>query len=229
MSTLDAGTGEPADTRGGPADAYEAPGDPPADGPAARESDGAGTPDTAPEPGSAGTPDPDGTAGLPPDLRYAAQARTRLAEMPPPVDADAFALAHHLLQLAYLLVNDLEARVHRPRGWTLPGFRLMFKLWLLGPAQPVRLAEIAVMSRSAVTNVVNTLERAGLVERRTVPGDGRAVLVALTADGERAVREAFLEQARREQQWFGVLDGGEQARMTELLARILRARPTDVG
>lgn len=164
----------------------------------------------------------------PPDLRYAAYARKRLANMPPPADPEAFALAYHLLQLSYLLVTDLETRIHRPRGLTLAGFRVMFKLWLLGPTQPVRLAEISVMSRSAVTNVVNTLERSGLVERRPVPEDGRAVVVALTPEGEAAVHEAFAEQTRREREWFACLDPAEREQMTTLLSRILRTRPADL-
>ncbi|WP_344966774.1 MarR family transcriptional regulator [Streptosporangium fragile] len=161
------------------------------------------------------------------DLRYAAYARERLAAMPPPADAAAFALAYNLLQLSYLLVTDLEARIHRPRGWTLPGFRLMFKLWLLGPTQPARLAEISVMSRSAVTNAVNTLERDGLVERRPVPGDRRALVVALTPAGEAAVRETFAEQTRREQEWFAPLDAAERELLTGLLDRVLAARPDE--
>ncbi|MEU6410438.1 MarR family transcriptional regulator [Microbispora sp. NPDC046933] len=172
---------------------------------------------------------PDLGVDVPPDLRYAAYARERLAAMSPPADAEAFALAYHLLQLAYLLVTDLETRIHRPRGLTLPGFRLMFKLWLLGPTQPVRLAEISAMSRSAVTNAVNTLERGGLVERRPVPEDGRAVVVTLTAMGEAAVREAFSEQTRREREWFACLGPAEREQMTALLARILHSRPADLS
>ncbi|WP_231618559.1 MarR family winged helix-turn-helix transcriptional regulator [Nonomuraea sp. SBT364] len=165
---------------------------------------------------------------LPADLLYGAYARERLATMPPPADAEAFALAYHLLQLASLLVTDLETRIHRPRGLTLAGFRLLFKLWLLGPTQPVRLAEISAMSRSAVTNAVNTLERGGLAERRPSPADRRAVVVVLTAAGETAVREAFAEQARREQEWFAALGEAEREQLTGLLTRILRARPADV-
>ncbi|WP_244303868.1 MarR family winged helix-turn-helix transcriptional regulator [Streptomyces lydicus] len=164
-----------------------------------------------------------------PDLSYAAYARDRLAGMPSPADPEAFALAYHLLHLSYLIVADLESHIHRPRGWTLPGFRLMFKLWLLGPTQPARLAEISAMSRSAVTNAVNTLERVGLVERRPLPDDGRAVAVALTAAGEDAVRETFGEQTRREQQWFATLDTEERATLTRLLTRVLTARPEDAG
>jgi len=160
-----------------------------------------------------------------PDLRYAAYARDRLAAMPPPADPEAFSLAYHLLHLSYLVVADLESTIHRPRGWTLPGFRLMFKLWLLGPTQPARLAEISVMSRAAVTNALNTLERDGLVERRPLPDDRRAVAAALTPAGVAAVREAFAEQSLREQQWFATLDPGERSTITDLLTRVLAARP----
>ncbi|WP_042383956.1 MarR family winged helix-turn-helix transcriptional regulator [Streptacidiphilus melanogenes] len=162
-----------------------------------------------------------------PDLKYAAYARERLAAMPPPADPEAFSLAYHLLHLSYLVVADLESQVHRPRGWTLPGFRLMFKLWLLGPTQPARLAEISAMSRAAVTNAVNTLERDGLVERRPVPDDRRAVEAALTPKGEQAVREAFADQTRREQQWFTALSPDERSVLTDLLVRVLANRPQD--
>ncbi|WP_236654415.1 MarR family winged helix-turn-helix transcriptional regulator [Streptacidiphilus anmyonensis] len=162
-----------------------------------------------------------------PDLKYAAYARERLAEMPPPADPEGFALAYHLLHLSYLVVADLESQIHRPRGWTLPGFRLMFKLWLLGPTQPARLAEISAMSRAAVTNAVNTLERDGLVERRPVPDDRRAVAAALTPKGEQAVQEAFADQTRREQQWFAALSPDERSTLTELLVRVLASRPGD--
>jgi DNA-binding MarR family transcriptional regulator len=149
--------------------------------------------------------------------------------MPPPADPDGFTLAYHLLHLSYLVVADLEGRIHRPRGWSLPGFRLMFKLWLLGPTRPARLAEISVMSRSAVTNALHTLERAGLVERRGVAADRRAVDVALTPAGERAVVEAFDAQARREAEWFATLTPSERATLASLLMRLVAARPPDMS
>ncbi|MGW7574953.1 MarR family winged helix-turn-helix transcriptional regulator [Streptomyces sp. NPDC054765] len=83
------------------------------------------------------------------------------------------------------------------------------------------------MSRSAVTNAINTLEREGLVERRPVPDDRRAVAAGPTATGENAVREAFAVQTRREQQWFATLDVEERATLTDLLTRVLAARPED--
>jgi DNA-binding MarR family transcriptional regulator len=170
-------------------------------------------------------PSPD-RPDIAPDIAYAAYARERLAALPPPADPDGFTLAYHLLHLSYLLVADLEGQIHRPRGWTLPGFRLMFKLWLLGPIQPARLAEISVLSRSAVTNALNTLERSGLVDRRPSTEDRRTVAVALTRRGGRAVRDAFKAQTAREAEWFAGLDAAERATLASLLTRLVATRPS---
>lgn len=156
---------------------------------------------------------------------YEERARARLPELAPGSDPDAFSLAYNLLQLAQLLVNDLEATVHRPRGWSLPGFRLMFKLWVLGPTMPARLADLSQMSRSAVTNAVHTLERAGLVERLPAPHDRRAQTVALTGRGRAAMREALARHTAREAQWFAGLDDARRAELTGLLRDVLGHRP----
>ncbi|GCD95570.1 MarR family winged helix-turn-helix transcriptional regulator [Embleya hyalina] len=161
-----------------------------------------------------------------PDVRYADQARERIVELAPDTDPGAFDLGYHLLHVAYLLVADLEATVHRPRGWTLPGFRIMFKLWMLGPTQPARLAELSVLSRSALTNAINTLERDGLVERRRVAGDKRAVLVALTEQGRASIAEAFAAHSRRELDWFAALPEPDRDLLTTLLRRLVTGRPT---
>lgn len=173
-------------------------------------------------------PEPAPTAaGLPdlPDVRYAAHARDRLPALAPGADPDVFELGYQLLHLASMLIADLEAAVHRPRGWTLPGFRIMFKLWILGPTQPARLAELSVMSRSALTNAVNTLERDGYVERRRTPADKRAVFVALTRAGRTAITEAFTAHAARESTWFTALTADERTQLTELLRILVAGRP----
>ncbi|GAA3236042.1 MarR family winged helix-turn-helix transcriptional regulator [Actinocorallia longicatena] len=159
--------------------------------------------------------------------KYEEMARRGLPERVPGADVETFSLAYNLLHAAYLMINDLESAIHRPRGLTLPGFRLMFKLWLLGPTMPARLAELSVMSRSAVTNAVNTLEREGFAERRRSATDGRAITIALTAKGETAVAEAFAHQAVREQQWFAGLSLSDRRALTEMLRGIVAARPPD--
>ncbi|WP_101787171.1 MarR family winged helix-turn-helix transcriptional regulator [Nonomuraea indica] len=158
---------------------------------------------------------------------YARYAADRVAGMGSPAESRAFTLSYNLLQLSQLLVNDLEAQVHRPRGLTLPGFRLMFKLWLLGPTRPARLAELSVLTRSAVSNLVNTLERDGFVARSRTAADRRSVHVDLTEKGRATMGEAFELQLRREHAWFAALDEHEQGRFSSTARRLIESRPQD--
>ncbi|MBW4721284.1 MarR family winged helix-turn-helix transcriptional regulator [Saccharothrix obliqua] len=154
---------------------------------------------------------------------YERFARHRIAEIGG--DAEAFGLSYNVLHLAYVMITDYEALVHREQGWTMPGFRLMFKLWILGPTQPARLADLSGTTRSAMSNLINTLERAGLVERRRDDHDRRVVFVALTEEGRTAVSGVFPHQNAREARWFDVLDPAERAQMVELIRRVVAARP----
>ena len=81
------------------------------------------------------------------------------------VDTAAMRLVLTLHRVTNTLVYDLEATVHRPRGWSWPGFRVLFVLWLAGPTEAKRAAELSGMSRAAVSALVKMLERDGLVER----------------------------------------------------------------
>nr|BFE49901.1 hypothetical protein GCM10017745_33280 [Saccharothrix mutabilis subsp. capreolus] len=101
----------------------------------------------------------------------------------------------------------------------------MFKLWILGPTQPARLAELSGTTRSAMSNLINTLEKAGLVERSRDGQDRRVVFVALTEEGRRAVSGVFPTQNAREARWFEVLDAGERALLVELIRRVVAAGP----
>lgn len=165
----------------------------------------------------------DSAADVVTEQDYERFARQRIAEMGG--DADAFSLSYNLLHLAYMMITDYEALVHREQGWTMPGFRLMFKLWLLGPTQPARLADLTGTTRSAMSNLINTLERAGLVERTRDAQDRRVVFVALTERGREAVARVFPVQNAREARWFEVLDPDECARMVRLIRRVVAARP----
>ncbi|MFI6799270.1 MarR family winged helix-turn-helix transcriptional regulator [Streptosporangium canum] len=161
------------------------------------------------------------------ESRYEKYARDRVADMRTSADSRAFTLSYNVLQLSQMLVNDLESQVHRPRGLTLPGFRLMFKLWLLGPTQSARLAEMSVLTRSAVSNLVNTLERDGFVERSRTVADRRLVYVDLTERGRAVVTEAFELQTRRERAWFAALDEAEQVRFVAMMRKLIESRPQD--
>jgi hypothetical protein len=73
-------------------------------------------------------------------------------------------LVFDLTRLHSRLAQDFDA-LHRRRGWTWAGFRIMNVLWALGPIELRDLARLAGASRAATSSVLNTLERDGLVTR----------------------------------------------------------------
>ena len=112
----------------------------------------------------------------------------------------------NVIRLANRIVWDLESTVHRPRGWSWAGFRLLFTLWIAGPLEPRTLARLSAVTRASISSVLNTLERDGLVDRRresTGPAD-RDRRCSPT-DGRTPVAEAFREHNAREQAWLAGL------------------------
>ncbi|MFD3505483.1 MarR family winged helix-turn-helix transcriptional regulator [Streptomyces sp. NPDC058676] len=138
----------------------------------------------------------------------------------PGIDPLAMRLVLTLHRAANMLVYDLESAVHRPRGWSWPGFRVLFAIWLSGPVEAKKVAELSGMSRAAVSALVNTLERDGLVSKERASYDGRAVQLGLTEAGLHAITTAFQAHNAREQEWAGALDEDEQQTLIELLGKL---------
>jgi DNA-binding MarR family transcriptional regulator len=138
----------------------------------------------------------------------------------PGVDPLAMRLVLTLHRAANMLVYDLESTVHRPRGWSWPGFRILFAIWLSGPVEAKKVAELSGMSRAAVSALVNTLERDGLVSKERASYDGRAVQLGLTDAGLEAITTAFRSHNQREREWAGSLSEEEQRTLIDLLGKL---------
>lgn len=74
-------------------------------------------------------------------------------------------------------------------GLTPAGMSVLFTLARGGQLTHREMADQCYVRPATLTGIVDTLERNGLVERRRDPADRRAVRLALTADGDRHVRE----------------------------------------
>lgn len=92
-----------------------------------------------------------------------------------------------------------------------------------GPRTPKEVAEIEQVSAPSVTRTVNGLVERGLIKRADDPTDGRQVILSLTADGRKAIRET----RRRRDQWLATrlehLNDDERdllARATRVLERV---------
>jgi DNA-binding MarR family transcriptional regulator len=154
-------------------------------------------------------------------LGFVDLAVRRVEEEVPDVDAAAMHVVLLLHRATDVIIYDLEAGVHRPAGWTFPGFRLLFVLWLAGPMSSIRLARLTGNSRSAVSALMKTLETEGLVERRPSPAGGRAVDVGLTVAGRERLVAAFRDHNARERSWTGRLTASERSTLVGLLQKLV--------
>nr|WSY48931.1 MarR family transcriptional regulator [Streptomyces sp. NBC_00886] len=144
----------------------------------------------------------------------------RVARELPGVDPLAMRLVLTLHRAANMVVYDLESTVHRPRGWSWPGFRVLFAIWLSGPVEAKKIAELSGMSRAAVSALVATLEKDGLVSKKRAEYDGRAVQVNLTDAGLEAITSAFRAHNEREREWASPLSEEEQHTLIDLLGKL---------
>lgn len=138
-------------------------------------------------------------------------------------DTEAMLLVMLLHRVTNAVVYDIESTVHRPAGWSWSAWRALFTLWISGPLEPSRLAELSGMSRQAVSALAKTLEADGLVERRGADRDARSVVLSISRAGELRLTRAFRDHNRRETEWAGALDADERATLTRLLAKLADA------
>jgi DNA-binding MarR family transcriptional regulator len=100
------------------------------------------------------------------------------------------ALSHELgrhARLLHAMKNSMAALV--PEGLDVASFPLLLALVRCGPRRQGELAEESFLDPSTVSRHVAQLARAGYVERRPHPQDGRAVQLVATEAGERVARE----------------------------------------
>ena len=139
------------------------------------------------------------------------------------IDRQAMQLILLLHRVTNVVVYDLESRVHRPAGWSWSAFRAVFTLWVSGPLEPSRLAELSGMSRQAVSSLVKTLSADGLIQRSAAEHDARSVVLTLTPAGTRRITQVFRDHNHREADWAATLDPDEQATMIRLLGKLAHA------
>ncbi|MBN6035822.1 MarR family winged helix-turn-helix transcriptional regulator [Amycolatopsis sp. 195334CR] len=117
------------------------------------------------------------------------------------------------------LVNRAKAQVAKqgPDGIERAAYAILFTLIHEGPQRTSKLAESLHSEISTISRQSSSLVQHGLVERTADPEDGRACLLAPTAEGQRV----FEENRKSRNQWIAALlaDWPEEDRHT--LMRLL--------
>ena len=131
-------------------------------------------------------------------------------------ESDRMEIVFNLMRLVSRLTQDFES-LHRRRGWTWAGFRIMNVLSVVEIIEPRELARLSGASRASISSALNTLERDGLVARSRTSSDRRLVQVQLTHRGRQELRAAVQAQAERERAWFERLGEGDRRTLIRLL------------
>ena len=92
---------------------------------------------------------------------------------------------------------------------------------------PTELADIVLRSSGGMTQILDRLERAGLVERSADPSDRRRVLVGLTGAGLRTAERANAEYAAERERLLGALTDEEVEQLDGAIHRLLEVLTDD--
>ena len=91
---------------------------------------------------------------------------------------------------------------------------------------PTALSRLLMLSPAGMTNRLDRLEAAGLIERRPDPKDGRSSLVVLTDAGRQRVDAAVAEHLDNESSLLAGLSPAERRTLDELLRKLLASLET---
>jgi DNA-binding MarR family transcriptional regulator len=144
--------------------------------------------------------------------------RSRPVE-PDGADPVAVACITGLVRAESIVVNALTENLRR-HGVTPAGFNVL--MILEGDDEPLcphEIGERRLVTKGTVTGVIDSLVKAGLVERHPHPADRRMQLVAITARGQDVLRALLPEHRRIEEELLSGLSERERATLARLLGK----------
>ena len=141
-----------------------------------------------------------------------------------PEEVRALDLNIKLARCAQSVGDELGRHVHRA-GYSGSQFGVLEILYHLGPLQPAVIGKKFFTSRPNVTQILDALERRGLVRRSRCDGDRRQIDVYLTDAGRAVIEPLFAEHVRTVVRTMSVLSAEEQETLSALLKRLGLQKP----
>jgi MarR family 2-MHQ and catechol resistance regulon transcriptional repressor len=145
----------------------------------------------------------------------------RLQELFPETDGLSLE-AHIVLERTHSLLLNMREAAWASFGLTGRRF-ILLRLLYTSDRRRLSMGEIASqmnLGTNNVTQLVDGMERDGLVARATGPEDKRVVFATLTPQGEELFAGVFPRNAQRiEDSWVGLTDD-EKRQLTQLLLRL---------
>lgn len=141
----------------------------------------------------------------------------------PDLDVEPMGLLGRISRLSTHLAREVEKTL-AGHGLNSASFDVLATLRRSGPPyrlSPGDLVATTMVSSGTMTNRLDQLEKAGLIERSHNPDDRRGVIIALTAKGFALVDEAVSAHVENEHRLIQGLDAQERAALGGLLRKFL--------
>ncbi|ACA90826.1 MULTISPECIES: MarR family winged helix-turn-helix transcriptional regulator [Burkholderia cepacia complex] len=142
----------------------------------------------------------------------------------PDLDATSMVVMGRLQEAALVIARDRLNPLFARYGMQPGEFDVLATLRRSGAPfalTPTALYDALMMSSGGMTARIDRLQKAGWVERRPNPADGRGTLVALTDAGRALIDEAVVAHIDNQRAVLAVLSAAEQAQLSELLGKLL--------
>ena len=143
----------------------------------------------------------------------------------PDLDVGPMGLLGRMGRLRAHISREQEAEFAR-HGLTAAGFDVLATLRRSGPPfrlSPGELLDTLMITSGTMTNRIDQLEKACMVERLDNPDDRRGVLIALTDKGRETVDRAVTGHVANQHRLVSALDEDERKALDALLAKFLAA------
>ncbi len=144
-----------------------------------------------------------------------------------PIDMESMAAVQNIYRAANTVRNHVERTVLAPHDLTWTGWVVLWVVWIWGDIETRHVAAEAGISKGTLTGVVGTLEKRGLLTRRTHPDDARRVLVALTPKGRKLMVALFPKFNAEEAFVTSALSTSETTAMARSLRKVVSQVESD--
>jgi len=141
----------------------------------------------------------------------------------PDLDVVPMALIGRITRLRAVLAREM-AKTWDTFGLNAASFDVMATLRRAGPPyrlSPGDLLAATMVTSGTMTNRIDQLEKAGLVERVRNPEDGRSVLIALTGEGWSIIDKAVEAHTATQARLVAGLTPADRDALNALLGRFL--------
>jgi DNA-binding MarR family transcriptional regulator len=142
-------------------------------------------------------------------------------------EEDRLAVWAAFLRAHSVLTASLERELVAERGLSLAWYEVLLQLRRAGGELRMQeLARSVLLSKSGLTRLVDRMEAAELVARRSCPTDRRGTFVTLTEEGRRAFRAAAPVHLRGiEEHFTSRLDDDDRRALAAVLDKLAGPQP----